>query len=535
MIAVYVVHWNRPEWCERSVESLAASRGAEIAVTVVDNASDRLPRLPDDVMLARLDSNTGYTGGANFGLHEWLSSGADSYCVIAAHDLLVEPTTLASLARVLDERPDLGIVGPRLIGDDTSDGGRILAETSGVELREWISGTCMMIRRESALDVGGFDEAFGSYCEDVDYCIRAHASGWEVGITVGALASGIGTTGGLGVRAPVNSVVLAWKHHGRPRRPTCSGAALQAGGLASCTVTFGRAPPISRRYPPACDDSTSFGSRCRSRAPIAKGRSAHPLATDLAKSSARCSVRPDRESPSHLGSRTMLFGVCAGPTDKYERIALPSIRGETIVVRRHPSIAEAYNTILDAARGADGLVLLHDDVELIDGDLERKLEAVFADDGVAIAGVIGARDNRTLAWWNFRMIGGVVHEITPSGARTLEGNPGRGFHRVDTVDGLLMAFSPWAIHHLRFDTRYPGFDGYDGDICSQAHAAGKTITTIDTEVAHHISGRRYGGTFRQADLLWRSRWATLPAYKRAGLRVRAGLLPIEWRLRHRQW
>ena len=59
---------------------------------------------------------------------------------------------------------------------------------------------------------------------------------------------------------------------------------------------------------------------------------------------------------------------------------------------------------------------------------------------------------------------------------------------VDSIDGFVMAFSPWAIENLRFDETIGGvLHGYDFDICMQAHAAGKKVVTADLRVIHHHS------------------------------------------------
>ena len=57
---------------------------------------------------------------------------------------------------------------------------------------------------------------------------------------------------------------------------------------------------------------------------------------------------------------------------------------------------------------------------------------------------------------------------------------------VDSVDGFVMAFSPWAIQNLRFDESIgTKLHGYDFDICMQARQAGKKVVTADLKVVHH--------------------------------------------------
>ena len=56
-------------------------------------------------------------------------------------------------------------------------------EGDGVVEAGWISGSCFLARREALEELGGFDEAYFMYNEDMDLCWRAHQAGWGVGFT----------------------------------------------------------------------------------------------------------------------------------------------------------------------------------------------------------------------------------------------------------------------------------------------------------------------------------------------------------------
>ena len=58
---------------------------------------------------------------------------------------------------------------------------------------------------------------------------------------------------------------------------------------------------------------------------------------------------------------------------------------------------------------------------------------------------------------------------------------------MDTVDGIVIVMSPWAVRELRFDESLGQMHGYDLDICLQARAAGKKVVTADFRVVHHHS------------------------------------------------
>ena len=228
-LPVYLIHWNAPEWCGSAAHSLLASEGVDVDLTVVDNGQSGGPALddllPDRVRVLPTPFNVGYAGAANIGLSDWLShSPASDFCVVGSHDLHVEPTTLARLVDDAMLNPRCGILGPTLIGPHRSSGGfwngrhaYQVSPPDGHQLltRDWIRGTCLLLRRACVEQIGGFDESFGSYVEDVDLGLRANRQGWSVIVDPDARAWGLGTaTNDWIARIATNTVRLAYKNRG---------------------------------------------------------------------------------------------------------------------------------------------------------------------------------------------------------------------------------------------------------------------------------------------------------------------------------
>jgi Glycosyltransferase like family len=204
------------------------------------------------------------------------------------------------------------------------------------------------------------------------------------------------------------------------------------------------------------------------------------------------------------------FASCVGSEEKYRDYAQPGLRRvcepDSLVaeVTTDTSIFSAYNEVLDALAGNDdleALVLLHEDLEIVDGDFCSKVRRRLSEPDVAVLGVIGAVGVTGLAWWEGEGRG-----------RCLETRGlvdfGGGSHDVDSVDGLLLVLSPWAVRNLRFDDRsFTGFHGYDADICFQARAAGKRVVVEDIAVVHHTKGG-YGNlhAYRASDAAFRAKW-----------------------------
>jgi hypothetical protein len=199
------------------------------------------------------------------------------------------------------------------------------------------------------------------------------------------------------------------------------------------------------------------------------------------------------------------FGCSVTSPGVYERYAGPGIRlaaepdSELFVDAAAGSVARSYNLILDRAvtnAGLEGVVLVHQDAEIADRDLCRKLRAAFADQEVGVVGCVGAVGTSTMAWWE----GSVTWEQFVRSYPDLDGveiprlswngetlPPHAPLGEVDTLDGFLLALSPWAARNLRFDESLDATHGYDFDICLQARAAGRKVLAIDIRAKHHHS------------------------------------------------
>ena len=205
------------------------------------------------------------------------------------------------------------------------------------------------------------------------------------------------------------------------------------------------------------------------------------------------------------------FGCAITDAKIYERCAAPGIRvaaepdSEILAYGAVGSIFRSYNLLLDRAaelEQLEALVLLHQDAEIVDPDFCEKAREALRDPEVALVGCAGAIGVRNIAWWQgsvtwasfthrYKELGGGEipalswkRDEIPAHATTGE---------VDTVDGFVMAVSPWAVRELRFDESLgQALHGYDFDYCLQAREAGRKVVTADFRVVHHHSMRLIG-------------------------------------------
>ncbi len=184
-------------------------------MTIVDNDSRPEQRdllregCPTGVRLDLSEENLGYGRAANRALRD----GSGELVCVSNADVLPEPGALAALAALANQEPKAGMVGP-VFGSDTdryhaalpgaatmlvrifagSFGGRPQPSPAAAETVEvgQPSGACFVVRRELWRQVGGFDEGFFLWYEDVDLAKRLHDSGHRNLVTGSARVGHIG-------------------------------------------------------------------------------------------------------------------------------------------------------------------------------------------------------------------------------------------------------------------------------------------------------------------------------------------------------
>lgn len=257
-VAIVIVNYRSYPELRACLAALEA-RPAGTVVIVVDQQSDpaaagSIEESFPHIRLLRMTGNDGFAAGVNRGARETHTP----YLLLLNPDTLVEPDLCTWLADWLDAHPAIGVAGPRLRNDDgsiqasarrfpdctTAIAGRSswltralpgnwlsrwnlpaldTATTVPVEV-DWVSGACMMIRREAFDVVGGMDEGFFLYWEDADFCRRIARAGWRTAYCPGA---GAVHAGGRSSRHATDASLVAfhgsafrlfWKHASAPAR-----------------------------------------------------------------------------------------------------------------------------------------------------------------------------------------------------------------------------------------------------------------------------------------------------------------------------
>jgi hypothetical protein len=197
------------------------------------------------------------------------------------------------------------------------------------------------------------------------------------------------------------------------------------------------------------------------------------------------------------------FGCSITKPDQFRRCAEPGIRraeeADTVrcVLPSIGSIAESYNATLDQAAERDdleALVLVHQDAEIVDANLCAKVREALRDPNVGLIGCVGALDVRSIAWWEGSVtLASFVNRYAEHGGGDLasfswsweDAPPWAQTGEVETLDGFVLVFSPWAVRTIRFDESLSRFHGYDLDYCLQVREAGRKVVTADFRAIHH--------------------------------------------------
>ena len=210
-LAVVVVNYNTREHLRACLSSVLAEAPSE--VIVVDNASSdgSAEMVRGEFPLVKLHANTnnsGYGAAANQGI----AACRVKYALLLNSDTRLQPGALAALSRYLDLHPRAAVVGPRLLNPDgtlqpscfpflTPLNVLVLNTALGKLVRflpavrehflpawtqddaravPWVKGAALAIRREAFAAVGGFEESYFMYAEELDLCYRLRAAGWEM-------------------------------------------------------------------------------------------------------------------------------------------------------------------------------------------------------------------------------------------------------------------------------------------------------------------------------------------------------------------
>ena len=211
-LSIIIVNWNVRDLLRDCLRSIDVGRGAlSVEVIVVDSASadDSVAMMRDQFSWVRLipcDENVGFPRGNNIGLAE--ASGM--HLLLLNPDTVILEDALPKMVAYLQAHSDVGALGPQLLNPDGSiQSSRRRFPTAATGFLEstwleglapgvlrryyaldlpddatadvdWLTGACIMVPRAIYEEIGGLDEGYYMYSEELDWCRRIKATGRRV-------------------------------------------------------------------------------------------------------------------------------------------------------------------------------------------------------------------------------------------------------------------------------------------------------------------------------------------------------------------
>jgi len=216
-LSIIIVHFRAPELlklCLSSIEKTMAGQSTlDYEIIVVDSATTRKSR---DVIKEKFPQvkflpfreNLGYSRGVNIGL----KNAEGNYFLILNPDIILKETSITRMLDYLKKHPDIGILGPRVLNFDGSlqrtffsfykpatviarrtplgrlkpfrntlnDFLMLDVDPQKIQTPDWVMGSAMMLSRRAYEKVGGMDERFFMYFEDVDWARRFWHNDYKV-------------------------------------------------------------------------------------------------------------------------------------------------------------------------------------------------------------------------------------------------------------------------------------------------------------------------------------------------------------------
>jgi GT2 family glycosyltransferase len=246
-VCVVICNYNGKADTLACLESLRHDTYPDKQIVLIDNGStdgsaEAVAATFAEVSIVRMPLNGGFTGGNNVGLRRAMNAGA-KYVFWLNNDTTIEPTTIEELVRAAEEHGEFALLTPMIhYAADPSRpwfAGSALDLEHGVAVHDntvppapdapiqeipWSTGCAMFAPAELMSRLGGFDERFFLYWEDVDLSLRVRATGRRIGLVpsariyhkVSATASRLrGMSRYYYVR---NSLLLVHRHASRARR-----------------------------------------------------------------------------------------------------------------------------------------------------------------------------------------------------------------------------------------------------------------------------------------------------------------------------
>ena len=203
-IYIILLNWNNEEDTLECIESLEGINYDNYKIIVVDNGSEaesvlKIEKKYPELKIIKNKENFGFAGGNNIGIKYAMENGAD-YVLLLNNDTTVEKDFLEKLVEAGELNKENGLLGPKTNYHSEQNriwfaGGKVswlknkgthigLDEIDSKQYDEikevdYLTGCCLLIKREIIEKIGVLEEDYFLYYEDTDFCLRAKNIGYK--------------------------------------------------------------------------------------------------------------------------------------------------------------------------------------------------------------------------------------------------------------------------------------------------------------------------------------------------------------------
>ncbi len=218
-MSVVVTSHNAKATLPRTLASIAALTGVAEVIVIDSGSTDGTPELVPSFLpnarVIKLAENVGPCVTRNLGLKQATSA----YVLLLDDDMVFDGDMLDRLLRALSDAPGHVAAGPTIVFDDRPGsiqyaGGRMhfgglphlfrLGESPDSVTRpvdvDILTAGCLLVAKESALSIGGFDERFFYLAEDVDFALRLRYRGHRLLLVSSVVVRNVGGSSALSLK-----------------------------------------------------------------------------------------------------------------------------------------------------------------------------------------------------------------------------------------------------------------------------------------------------------------------------------------------
>ena len=198
-VSAVIPHRNSGQLLDRCLDALSGSGVDEVVVSdesSTDGSAERAAARPG----VRVIQSPGE--GLSVAMNAGIAAAGGDWLLLLGSDAFVKPGAVVRLRRRLEENPRLALCGAGLLNEDgtrSKTHNRLFTrrwalvdalgfrpevpqEGRGVTRVEAVFPNCLLARRQAIEEIGGFDEVFRFYYEDMDLCRRLGRARWELAV-----------------------------------------------------------------------------------------------------------------------------------------------------------------------------------------------------------------------------------------------------------------------------------------------------------------------------------------------------------------